>query len=347
MQIRFLLGPAGSGKTHRCLAEIREALHKDAAGSPLILLAPKQATFQLERQLLTSQRLPGYTRLHILSFERLAEFIFEKLGRPVPKLLAEEGRVMVLRALLEQKRGDLKLFRASARLPGFARQLSQLLRELQQYHLTPARLENLAGKVGSANRLNAKLEDLALILRAYADWLEAHKLQDADCFLDLATQALKARGMTTDSQMALSPHEERAGRELERGGFDPNTSSPQPSPPAALGREGETTTRRTQLPSPECVMTSGCALNLQLGGLWLDGFAQMTPQERQLLAAVTRCSPQTTLAFCLDEPKQSPPWHSLWAPVMETFQRCRDELGALPDASVDVELLPRNPAQSR
>ena len=69
MQARFLLGPAGSGKTHRCLAEIRAELLKSPEGLPLLLLAPKQATFQLERQLLADGSLAGYTRLQILSFE--------------------------------------------------------------------------------------------------------------------------------------------------------------------------------------------------------------------------------------------------------------------------------------
>jgi len=95
VQVRFLLGPAGCGKTFRCLAELSAALQKNAQGlsavsairedAPLILLAPKQATFQLERQLLADPELPGYTRLHILSFQRLAEFAFEQLGQPVPE----------------------------------------------------------------------------------------------------------------------------------------------------------------------------------------------------------------------------------------------------------------------
>src|SRR5437762_14146261 len=96
MQARFLLGPAGSGKTHRCLSEVRAELLKSPEGLPLVLLAPKQATFQLERQLLDHSRwgerprlplpeasggsphrgqLHGYTRLQILSFERLAGFV--------------------------------------------------------------------------------------------------------------------------------------------------------------------------------------------------------------------------------------------------------------------------------
>ena len=50
MRARFLLGPAGSGKTYRCLAEIRARLLEDPLGPPLILLAPRQATYQLELQ---------------------------------------------------------------------------------------------------------------------------------------------------------------------------------------------------------------------------------------------------------------------------------------------------------
>src|SRR6185437_1694829 len=143
VQIRFLLGPAGSGKTFRCLSEIRHAL-KASPDGPLILLAPKQATFQLERQLLADDSLRGYTRLRILSFERLASFIFDQLHSAPPKMLDEEGRLMVLRALLAKKRDELKLFRASARLTGFARQLSLVLREFQSNQLTSDALRKLA-----------------------------------------------------------------------------------------------------------------------------------------------------------------------------------------------------------
>jgi DNA repair photolyase len=40
VQARFLLGPAGSGKTFRCLAEIRAELTASADGPPLVLIAP-------------------------------------------------------------------------------------------------------------------------------------------------------------------------------------------------------------------------------------------------------------------------------------------------------------------
>ena len=99
MQTRFLLGPAGSGKTFRCLAEIRRALLATPAGPPLVYLAPKQATFQPERQLLADPSLPGYARLHILpSNGWLIHSHSSQNG--APEMLNEEGRVMVLRAVL-------------------------------------------------------------------------------------------------------------------------------------------------------------------------------------------------------------------------------------------------------
>jgi ATP-dependent helicase/nuclease subunit B len=299
MQVRFVLGPAGSGKTYRCLAEIRAALGRAADGPPLLLLAPKQATFQLERQLLADGSISGYSRLRILSFERLAGFIFEQLDQRPPPLLSEEGRVMVLRALLTARKSALKIFRASARLPGFARQLSGVLRELQQYHLGPARLQALADQVGAAHRLNDKLHDLGLLLRAYLDWLEAHQLQDADCLLDLAAETLRRRTVAAPPDAASLP------------------------------------------------LASG-AWPLQIESLWLDGFAQMTPQERRLLVSVLPYCAEATLAFCLDaEPRSELPWYSPWALLAQTVRQCRTELSALPGTRVSVEILAREPGQSR
>src|SRR5205085_176808 len=172
VQVRLLLGPAGSGKTFRCLAEVRAALAESPEGAPLVVVAPKQTTYQLERQLLADDSIPGYTRLHILSFERLAYFIFDRLRKASPEMLDEEGRLMVLRGLLAKKRDKLKLFRASARLTGFAQQLSLVLRELQRNQLTPESLNELAGHVQQVEGLAFKLQDLATLLRDYLEWLK-------------------------------------------------------------------------------------------------------------------------------------------------------------------------------
>jgi ATP-dependent helicase/nuclease subunit B len=286
VQTRFLLGPAGIGKTFRCFAEIRAELKKNSEGE-LIFLAPKQATFQLERQLLADNSLNGFTRLHILSFERLARFVFEKLNIAVPELLSNEGRVMVLRALLLRHEGELKLFRQSARRPGFAQHLSQLLRELQQHKITPEKLRVLAEKKNLRAELRDKLNDLALLRENYSGWLAENKLQDANHLLDFATDGLRAEFRIPNSEFRISR-------------------------------------------------------------LWLDGFAEMTPQELDLLAAIIPFCENATLAFCLDESAEKEnSWLSIWNSVGKTFQQCRQRIENLPDCKIEVEILPRDSQKNR
>lgn len=288
MRIRLLLGPAGSGKTFRCLAEIRRALLDSPVGPPLFLVAPKQSTYQLERQLLLDPALPGYTRLQILSFERLAHFVFQELRLPAPRMLDEEGRLMVLRSLLAQRRNDLKLFRASARLTGFAQQLSLALSELQRNQLSPESLNQLAGQVPHVESLAYKLADLATLLRDYLDWLQTRGLQDADSLLPAAALALQA-----------------------------------------------------EEPSPRICFPASCRL-------WVDGFAEFSEQELDLLAALMPWCEEATFAFCLDQfPKQSFSWMSSWSAVRRTFEKCHHKFAALPNAEVRVELMPRDPECNR
>ena len=190
MRATFLIGPAGSGKSHRCLTEAQAELKRSPEGPPLLYLAPKQATFQIERDLLSDPELHGYTRLQILSFERLARFV---LSTGVPsRVLSLEGRIMVLRSLLTRHQNDLSIFRSSARLPGFARQLSDTLSELQSHCVTAPMLLKAAEKLPHNPQLAGKLRDLGLIFTGYVEWLQARQLHDPDSLIDLGADAVRA-----------------------------------------------------------------------------------------------------------------------------------------------------------
>ncbi|MCD6340317.1 MAG: PD-(D/E)XK nuclease family protein [Verrucomicrobia bacterium] len=291
---RFLFGPAGTGKTWRCLEEIHRRLEQSPEGRPLLFLAPRQATYQLERQLLSRGELQGWSRLHILSFERCARFILEDLREPTPPLLEESGRAMVTRALLAELENRLRVFRPGSRGSGLAAEIGALLEECRRRRLSPEQLERLAERTREFPLLQAKLADLGLLARAYAQWLRDRNLSDAETHLDLAAAALRKRVAGT-----------RAG-----------------------GNAG---------PFP-------------FEGLWLDGFAQLTPQETELLCALIPLCEESVLAFCA-EPEavagtRAPDPLSTWSFPAQTARRLWERLEE-EGVSCAVEPLVRRAERSR
>lgn len=281
MKVRFLLGPAGSGKTHRCVAGVREALAPGSSGR-LLFLAPKQATFQVERQVLADGAPGGFSRLAILSFERLAQRVVEEAGLD-RDVLGEEGRTMVLRALLEREAGGLRHFGKVTRSAGLARELSGMLRRFQEHGIDAGRMEALSARESLPGMLRAKLWDGARLLRGLGAWLDAAGLDDPS---------------------------ERAWRAVD-----------------VLGREA--------LPG------------LRWERAWMDGFAEMTPAEVALLAAVARRCGEVTVAFCLDRQAAGSGRMPLWRVVEETFHACHAALTARGDVEVDVVELGHEPGRSR
>jgi ATP-dependent helicase/nuclease subunit B len=99
-----------------------------------------------------------------------------------------------------------------------------------------------------------------------------------------------------------------------------------------------------------CAKAESGKRKAEIGGLWFDGFAEMTPQELDLLAAILPFCERATLTFCLDESsarKAGSSWLSLWSAVGKTYQQCRQRIENLPDCKISVETLKRTPDQNR
>ncbi len=172
-------GPSGYGKTDLCLREMVSELERDPFGDPLLFVTPKQSTFEMERAILGRLSRPAFSRLHILSFERLALWILTRLEKTTPEYLSDEGRLMKLRALLRRHTGDLSVFRSGARLPGFAKQLNEALTEFQTLQFGPDDIRQLGDRIHDNQRLRSKLHDAATIFGRYQEWLEVRGWHDA------------------------------------------------------------------------------------------------------------------------------------------------------------------------
>src|SRR5262249_4035008 len=87
---------------------------------------------------------------------------------------------------------------------------------------------------------------------------------------------------------------------------------------------------------------------LDISGLWLDGFAELSTAELDLLAALIPHCAQATLAFCLDqEPTGQESWLSSWSMVRRTCRECRQRLEGTARGVVEVEVLGRRADRGR
>lgn len=194
MSFRFIIGRAGSGKTWRCLEEIRRRLRESAVdGSRLLWIVPEQASFQAERALIETPDIPGFVRCEVLSFRRLAHRVFAETGidpRRTDETIGGFGRLMVMRRLLRRERHGLRLLAGVADRPGLVKQLSTSIDELMREDVDPRALDELAGRVGDDEPLQAsRLADLSRIYRAYREYLADGRLDPAE-YLALASQRI-------------------------------------------------------------------------------------------------------------------------------------------------------------
>lgn len=160
MGFRFVFGRAGSGKSTLCLEEIRRELRREPGGTPLILLVPEQATYQMEVALANTPDLGGSLRAQVLSFRRLGWRVFSETGGGQKVLIGAIGKRMLLSKILLKHRLQLKAFARSAARPGMAELLAKAIGEFKTYRIAP---DNLRKVKTTSSLLSDKLEDLALI----------------------------------------------------------------------------------------------------------------------------------------------------------------------------------------
>ncbi|MFZ2148586.1 MAG: PD-(D/E)XK nuclease family protein [Sedimentisphaerales bacterium] len=195
MAVQFILGRSGTGKTSYCIKAIVNAL-AEPGEQQLILLVPEQATYQAERAILSDERIVGYNRLNVLSFDRLQFLLLGKnTARPA---LSRIGRQMIVHRLLRDNKSKLKIFDSSAFSSGLARQMAQTIAELHQYAKSPDDIDQLLSELAKDERNNLaiiKFTDIGLIFGEYLKFIEGD-------FLDPDVQLTRARLAVSASTFA-------------------------------------------------------------------------------------------------------------------------------------------------
>ncbi|MEN6307668.1 MAG: PD-(D/E)XK nuclease family protein [Anaerohalosphaeraceae bacterium] len=170
MAIRFILGTSGSGKTRWCIDAIAGALrqHDDR---PLVFLVPEQATFQVERAILSCPGISGYNRLNVLSFNRLQFWLCKTNSADE---LSTLGRQMLVRQALSMCSGRLTLLRDSSASAGMAAATAELIGRLHEDNCDPDYLADVARRMldkDPSSLSGRKFADIAVVFKAYTELL--------------------------------------------------------------------------------------------------------------------------------------------------------------------------------
>lgn len=225
MGLRFFMGRAGSGKTYRCLEEIKNELQALPKGAPLIYLVPEQMTHQSEQEILKHTQVDGFIRAQVFSFTRLAWKILQETGGVTRYHIDDVGIHMLLRKIIDNHKKDLKVFRKASEQHGFYDQISTMLKELKSYAITPEQLMEMKetmlqihGEQNKAVLLN-KLEDIKIIFEEFEKAL-LHTYVDSEDYLRLLEEKipqstyLKGATIYVDGFYTLAPQERKALAQL-------------------------------------------------------------------------------------------------------------------------------------
>lgn len=209
MAVRYILGRAGKGKTQRVVKEIEQDLqiHGD---HKLLLIVPEQFTLQAERELISRLNLPGLMRVEVLSFTRLAQRVLNETGGNRRTLINEQGRIMVLRKIIDENRRDLTIFHKASQQEGFLAKLSKLLSDFKQQDISPSALKlDLEDDTGS-EMTRQKLADIALLYERFSEYLEQRYIDlddQVNIFLDKMAESkyIKEARVWIDGFSTFSP----------------------------------------------------------------------------------------------------------------------------------------------
>lgn len=157
--VKFILGRSGSGKTHAVFEVIVER-ERRAARSYLIV--PDRATFETERALSeaaaqASGRTGGMLYTSVVSFTRLAHRVLAETGNS-RAYLSSEGRLMLLRRILDENKTSFVSFGRVCTHRGFAEECDEIILKCKRFSITPEAL----GAAEVPERLKKKLADFAL-----------------------------------------------------------------------------------------------------------------------------------------------------------------------------------------
>lgn len=174
--LKFIYGPACSGKTYTCLKKIKELTDR---GEQCVFIVPEQFSFESEREVLKTLGDSFALRISVLSFSRLQQEVEREIGGSCARILTDSDKVIFMNKALIQVSGELNLWGKYAHSVTFAKTMLDTIGEFKINAVTANDIKN-AALVTEKVSLKNKLSDLAVIYETYDSLLGERFIDPAD-----------------------------------------------------------------------------------------------------------------------------------------------------------------------
>lgn len=210
MGMKIIVGRSGSGKTKAVLEAAAGRIRSDRE---TILIVPEQYSFQAERELVDAVDRPGILGSEVLSFSRLVHRVLETEGGLGLREIGDLGRIMLLRKVFEERRGQFGIFGGAFRKQGFLAELNGFLNELKKNAIEPEDLLAAADQIKGFGMLKEKVGDVVLAYGALEQRLESRYADTWDLYA-LAETKLGATDRYRETVFFVDGFAGFTGREL-------------------------------------------------------------------------------------------------------------------------------------
>ena len=166
MSLRFIVGKSGSGKTTNCFKEIIESSQN--GNSSIIYIVPEQFSIQSEKNLLEKLGVDAIMKIHVLSFKRLAYYVFSETGFKAGKILEDTGKFILIRKIIDEVKHEFKYYENPNITKGFIEKISETITEFYEYNIS---IKELLENSSQNERLMLKIKDLELIYNRFLKYL--------------------------------------------------------------------------------------------------------------------------------------------------------------------------------
>ncbi len=306
MELKFILGPAGSGKSHMLRQEVINGSIVDPESEFLVII-PDQATQDTIGQILKEHPKHGAFNIDALGFNRLAHRVFDELNIHPNQVLQEFGKSMVIKKILFEQRKNLSVYGGYYNKLGFVEEMKSMISELYQYGVAPEDLGKILEKLG-----DALVQDGDVVNDASGDAQEDAKDDDTNGASHQTPNPVTAK--IDDIKLIYEKFQE------------------------FLGDNYIVAEELTELLG----VHAGESELLRKSHLFFDGFTGFTPIQFNLLKQLMPVVKSMTFAFSLDESDQNfakPKDHELFYMTKHTVNKLNaiaDEVGVTERANVFV-----------